>query len=198
MTANAILDSRISEFTLALLESSGWYQVNYNMAEPFEWGRNQGCGFLDQPCMNSETFQPNFDEFCTPLAAEGCTFTSRAVALCGSSEQIFVDPTLPPFENYWGNNTVVIDEFSDNCPYYLGIPNADCENPANKIVAYLSEEYYGFGSRCISGTLSPPGFAQPNLVAFCFPVRVITSLNIFFTTQLFSASQMKMETLLYL
>ena len=172
MTANAILDSRVTEFTLALLEGTGWYQVDYNMAEPFEWGRNQGCPFLDQPCMNSGTIQPNFDEFCTPLTAEGCTFTSRAVALCGSSSQIVVDPNLPPPENYWGNDTTVIDDFSDNCPYFIGIPNADCEDPANKITGYLPEEFYGFGSRCITGNLAPQGFIQPNLVGFCFPVLV--------------------------
>lgn len=51
MTASEIDDARISEFTLAFLEGTGWYDVDYTMAEPFNWGRNQGCTFHDGPCL---------------------------------------------------------------------------------------------------------------------------------------------------
>jgi len=40
MTANDIVDARISEFTLALLEGTGWYEVDYDMADPFTWGKD--------------------------------------------------------------------------------------------------------------------------------------------------------------
>ena len=37
-----------SRFTLALLESSGWYtSVDYEFSEPTNWGKNQGCNFLN-------------------------------------------------------------------------------------------------------------------------------------------------------
>lgn len=50
MTATEIYDPRVSEFTLAMLEASGWYHVNYEMAEPLSWGRNEGCNFFNMPC----------------------------------------------------------------------------------------------------------------------------------------------------
>jgi len=175
MTANDILDSRVSEFTLALLEGTGWYQVNYNNSEPLQWGQSGGCSFLDGACMNDKTFEPNFNEFCSPLTAEGCSYTGRAVAVCGSGTQISTDSSLPSSENYWGNDTVVVDSFSDNCPYYIGLPNADCENPADAAFAYLQQEFYGQGSRCFAGTLSPAGFYFAQTVAFCFPVKCNTA-----------------------
>ena len=49
----------MSKFTLALLDSTGWYtSVNYSFAaEPNPWGKGKGCGFLNiDNC--------DFDEFC--------------------------------------------------------------------------------------------------------------------------------------
>mmetsp|Transcript_39949 Transcript_39949/g.35662 ORF Transcript_39949/g.35662 Transcript_39949/m.35662 type:complete len:96 (-) Transcript_39949:838-1125(-) len=51
MTSNDIDDARISKFTLAFLEGTGWYIVNYSMAEPFYWGKDQGCDFYNGPCL---------------------------------------------------------------------------------------------------------------------------------------------------
>ena len=39
-----------SRLTLAVLEDSGWYSVDYSAAEPLLWGRGRGCGFIDQGC----------------------------------------------------------------------------------------------------------------------------------------------------
>lgn len=35
----------ITNFTLHMLEDSGWYKVNYEYAEPAYWGKNRGCDF---------------------------------------------------------------------------------------------------------------------------------------------------------
>ena len=42
----------LSSLTLALLEDSGWYSVDYSAAEPLEWGRGKGCDFINQGCGN--------------------------------------------------------------------------------------------------------------------------------------------------
>jgi hypothetical protein len=39
MTASQMDDFRITEITLALLESTGWYTPDYSMAEPCIWTR---------------------------------------------------------------------------------------------------------------------------------------------------------------
>lgn len=48
MIASGKKGAYLSRFTLALLESSGWYpNVNYAYAEPTTWGKNKSCAFLD-------------------------------------------------------------------------------------------------------------------------------------------------------
>ena len=41
----------ISEFTLALLEDSGWYKANYYTGGLFRFGKNKGCEFLNKYCL---------------------------------------------------------------------------------------------------------------------------------------------------
>ena len=52
MTYRGILtDASFSNFTLALLKDTGWYaDINMDMADPFIWGINTGCTFLDGNC----------------------------------------------------------------------------------------------------------------------------------------------------
>ena len=48
MIASNKKGSFVSRFTLALLQSSGWYtSVDYTYAEPSLWGKGQGCGFFN-------------------------------------------------------------------------------------------------------------------------------------------------------
>ena len=55
----------ISEFTLALLEDSGWYQANYYTGGLMRFGKNQGCDFLNKDCynFNSKELRNEFFEF---------------------------------------------------------------------------------------------------------------------------------------
>ena len=61
----------ISEFTLALLEDLGWYQVNYYTGGLMKFGKNKGCQFLEQDCVYpkdpeevTEIFSSFPNEFC--------------------------------------------------------------------------------------------------------------------------------------
>ena len=64
----------ISEFTLSLLEDSGWYKVNYYTGGLFRFGKNKGCEFLNKYCLqsynnvdNQRIFYTLFnDEYFTP------------------------------------------------------------------------------------------------------------------------------------
>jgi leishmanolysin len=75
MTASQINDQRISELTLAMLASSGWYQVDYSMADPFFYGKGEGCGYLSA--------SSGYKEFCS-TSGEGCSFHGQAGGYCGS------------------------------------------------------------------------------------------------------------------
>ena len=48
MASGGSIGSKISEFSLAFLEGSGWYVPDYSYAEPYYFGQGQGCGFIDE------------------------------------------------------------------------------------------------------------------------------------------------------
>jgi hypothetical protein len=43
-------DFALSDLTLAMIESSGWYVVNYQQADPLLYGKATGCSFLEEQC----------------------------------------------------------------------------------------------------------------------------------------------------
>ena len=58
----------ISEFTLAVLDSLGWYNVNYYTGGLMRFGKNKGCQFINDDCLKLENTYlvssfPN--EFCS-------------------------------------------------------------------------------------------------------------------------------------
>ena len=57
----------ISEFTLALLEDSGWYKANYYTGGLFRFGKNKGCDFLKKYCLY---YDSNFNAFHTEFNDE--------------------------------------------------------------------------------------------------------------------------------
>jgi len=172
MTASAIKDLRLTQFALGLMEGSGWYMPDYSYAEPTTWGKGEGCNFFDTTCIDTSTYEARFDEFCSPLASTGISWTKRGFGVCVGST-ISSSISVPSYMNYWGNNTIVTDTFSDNCPYISTYSNMDCEDSDLQASALLtSYEYYGYGGKGFSGTMYPGG----SLVAsygYCFKTNVI-------------------------
>jgi hypothetical protein len=124
------------------------------MAETFTFGKNQGCGFLTEPCMNAAGM-PNFPEFCNPNLQPlyGCTSDYMGVAYC---ENGWYDFEGPESWDYY-NGTAAPDGYTDNCNYYWGSRSNICTIPDN--VNYLweddlltREEVFGPNSRCFVGT----------------------------------------------
>ena len=50
----------ISEFTLALLEDSGYYKAKYYTGGLMQFGKNKGCEFIESECINNRKINPNF------------------------------------------------------------------------------------------------------------------------------------------
>lgn len=69
MTPNTYYQEQIiSEFTLALLEDSGWYTVNYYTGGLMKFGKNKGCDFIQEDCFKKD----NSGYFTTPFKNEFC------------------------------------------------------------------------------------------------------------------------------
>jgi len=141
MTSGVLHGRRISEFTLALLEGSGWYVPDYKYAEPFWFGKGAGCDFLTKKCGTSG-FNP--DEFCTGTD-RGCTPVGRGGGKCTT------------------------DSKSDGCKFYFPNLDYDCENPdAIDNARFPTREVYGrdAGSRCFYGNIST--LKSSSYTSFCF------------------------------
>jgi len=173
MTASALKDARFSEFTLALLEGTGWYKVNYEYAEPMTYGKNKGCEFLDTKCINTETFEPSFKEFCSPLTSKGVYWTRRGFGDCGTKTCKVKEDLWSEFD-YWGNKTGVKDWFADNCPQVQVYDGDDCEDESLK-VKLNGYETYGRGSKAFIGTLRLLGLEEPKseTEGYCFKTKCI-------------------------
>jgi len=172
MTASMIRDMRFSQFTLALLEGTGWYQPDYTFAEATTWGKNKGCNFFDTTCVNTATKLAAFEEFCSPLTGKGISWTGRGYGTC-VADTLSTSSALPSYKNYWGNNTVNNDGFADNCPIRYEYTNMDCEDTTryNLLSTY---EFTGYGGKGFSGTLYPGGtLAAP--YGYCFKTNCVAS-----------------------
>jgi len=141
MSSGSILGRRISEFSLALLEGSGWYIPNYDYADPYFYGKDQGCTFVTGTCSSSKFNE----EYCSG-SSRGCAPHGRGGGYCQS------------------------DSISDGCRYYSPRQDFDCEDADGEDSARLpSAEVYGrgVGSRCFSGTLNSRS-SNNGATSFCF------------------------------
>jgi len=45
---------------MSFMVDSGWYLANFDLAEPFFWGKGEGHEFISKACKSSKKFR----EFC--------------------------------------------------------------------------------------------------------------------------------------
>uniref|UniRef100_A0A1I8IL97 Leishmanolysin-like peptidase n=1 Tax=Macrostomum lignano TaxID=282301 RepID=A0A1I8IL97_9PLAT len=89
--------SCLDEGTLALLEDSGWYTVNYSLADRFSWGRRAGCWF-SWSCPTSGPSQSN-SMFCSADAESSSAsrpdHSHKSVGSCGVISNSNCSAVLP-------------------------------------------------------------------------------------------------------
>ena len=121
----------ISEITLAVFEDSGWYKVNYYTGGLFRYGKNKGCSFLEEKCVQSDTEVISGNEFCLKTTEPFCLSCRTGRGIC----YITKHTSIPEEYQYFSNPTIGGYEPSDYCP-----------------VAYAkSEESYYYPSSCRFG-----------------------------------------------
>ena len=77
MTADSSINSKFSQMSLAVAADSGWFDVQFDKAEEFDWGKNKGCKMfaLDN---NADSI----DEFCFNLSSKSCSENNRFISQC--------------------------------------------------------------------------------------------------------------------
>ena len=150
----------ISEISLALLEDSGWYNVNYYTGGLFRYGKGLGCDFLNNKCVSEG--KSNYErEFCDVENEERCTSGFIDRGLCYISNY----PYLPEYYRYFNNTTKGGFYFADYCPvtltnsnyYYYYYFYSRCDSNGLNFNNLPSEygEIYGPNSICVLSSLIP-------------------------------------------
>eukprot|EP01017_Pseudomicrothorax_dubius_P004105 TRINITY_DN10749_c0_g1_i2.p1 TRINITY_DN10749_c0_g1~~TRINITY_DN10749_c0_g1_i2.p1 ORF type:complete len:306 (-),score=64.28 TRINITY_DN10749_c0_g1_i2:77-994(-) len=137
MTASLSNSSVLSGLTLALLESSGWYQVDKSNAQLLSAGSRQGCRFLESHCIQNG--KVILEGFCSQQDPEGCTLNHLAKGFCPEKED--------PSKGFY-------DPFTDDCPYKVPFDGkAECQMNENRNPALADsyDEDFGPRSRCFEG-----------------------------------------------
>jgi leishmanolysin len=170
LSSGAIHGRKITEFTLAYLEGTGWYVPDYSYAEPFFFGRGAGCEFIYQTC-NATATESKFQEFCTGNGRE-CTEIGNGGGFCKT------------------------DICTDNCKFATPQFEYNCENPNGVYYSpFAAKQVYGrgLGSKCFSGNLSTGSAVAQTTYCFkytCTGTGLSTSLEVMFgTTKLICAKE---------
>ncbi|GJQ82822.1 hypothetical protein Trydic_g13524 [Trypoxylus dichotomus] len=178
MTGTHTQNPVISNVTLALMEDTGWYRPNYNMAEAMTWGKNLGCDFVMKSCkewMSTKKAEGlSIHPFCDkvkrdPLQTE-CSEDRSSVALCNLIRHDHILPELyQNFDslNYIERGTEVFYgssvSLADYCPYIqefswrlnnVVVRGSHCQYADNnpKAGKNFALEIYGKHSKCFDHT----------------------------------------------
>ncbi len=96
-------DLVISEFTLALLEDSGWYKANYYTGGLMRFGKNKGCDFLNNKC--SPEFNNEFCEYDENIGNDiyygSCSSGRQSLTYCSYADKSYFG-TNDYFNSYQG------------------------------------------------------------------------------------------------
>ena len=144
-------DNNYSPFTAAALEDSGWYKFDYSYTQLISWGRNKGCSFIADLCIDPTTKTTKFLEFCSNKQSQSCSYRGTSKGLCYTKPGTLDNPAW----NYFGDSSIPADQFTDDCPYNFDLPGGDCRIPTNNVGSKSSvQEYYGPYGRCFEGSFT--------------------------------------------
>jgi len=178
MTGTHTQNPIYSRITMALMEDTGWYLPNYDLAEDLKWGKDLGCDFALKSCKEwmekRVSLGKSIHPFCNkvkrdPLETE-CTEDRSSVALCNLVHHGHMLP--PPFQNFdtiphvprgevghYGGSVAL----ADYCPYIqeftwrsnnVVVRGSHCMYEENQPSddRNFALESYGVGSKCFDHT----------------------------------------------
>ncbi|BFZ22523.1 hypothetical protein BsWGS_25562 [Bradybaena similaris] len=161
MTGTYTQNSVISRITLAMLEDTGWYKADYNMAEDYEWGRDLGCEFVLNSCYywistrlaRNQSIHPFCDRVKRGQLWTDCAHNRKSVALCNLVE--YNQPLLPMYQYFDSLPGIADDDvekyagsvaLADYCPYLqefswtnvynVPVRGSNCEDSENNLGVY--------------------------------------------------------------
>ena len=185
----------ISEFTLSLLEDSGWYKVNYYTGGLMRFGKNKGCEFLKNDCLDSNGNSIFKYEFCNILDGNNprCSSGRQSRTYCISDTNPNFDKAYKRLGNWVGRKNAEycpvsdIDEDEEKKLYYVGNckygngkygthNNFEDKSLTNGDFEEILGEKYGENSFCALSSILPETESNKfssyidSLRAICYPM----------------------------
>eukprot|EP01124_Arcella_intermedia_P002639 TRINITY_DN11441_c0_g1_i1.p1 TRINITY_DN11441_c0_g1~~TRINITY_DN11441_c0_g1_i1.p1 ORF type:complete len:699 (-),score=100.41 TRINITY_DN11441_c0_g1_i1:18-2114(-) len=140
MTGTSTPFPAYSNITFSLFKDMGWYDVQHNNTytqnlDPFLWGKNMGCDFVNGDCKKWPLTGENEGYRCTEESPKGqCRFDMRGWAQCNI-----------PFQN-------VLD---DGCNFYESSSRTSCQYDTKFLRMTMDAgEYHGSHSKCFHSSLA--------------------------------------------
>lgn len=167
MTGNLQAKPILSTITLALLKDTGWYEVNYDVAQVPVFGRGAGCGFIYEKCVTGGV---SYDKglWCDSQAGYTCDAFGNSKATCNIANGLSVPPE---FQYFPGSSTGGDNHFPDFCPFNFPFPAGFCkESSSNAINEPLASEIFGTTSKCFKSTLVKEPYSFSLNYAACYEV----------------------------
>ena len=151
-------DTVLSDITLALLEDFGFYKVNYYSGGLFKFGKNKGCDFFNEKCINRNG--PISEEFCISPNQPMCTASRTNKGSCVINDYNLSDISIPEEYQYFDNPNYGGMLKADFCPVANGNYSSTYYYPGNcKIgISNLDSDYgekIGDNSFCFISSLLP-------------------------------------------
>ena len=174
-------DSVISDITLAVLQDSGFYEVDYNYGGLFKFGKNKGCEFFNKKCIENGVVSFE-EEFCLYTGTSMCSQSKASKSECVVYDFSLYNITLPEKFQYFENPNYGGAGYADFCPIPEPLIADDKENiddyyPNSCSVgtSKLPQEYgetIGSHSFCFISSLLPSTSSyNVNSRAICYDIE---------------------------
>ena len=134
----------ISEFTLAYLEDTGYYKANYYTGGLMRFGKNKGCSFIKDKCVNNNVINPEFENEFFDTIYYDKNDPSCTSARVGRAYNFFsIYDNIPTHYQYFQNNTRGGYTVADYCPVPRGNSNEEKLNYFSERCSELGDGAYG-------------------------------------------------------
>jgi leishmanolysin len=118
------LEPGYSRLTLALLEDTGWYEVNYEYATPMNYGQKAGCDFINAPCILKHSGKATNQVTCFKDLPDYCEYNGLQGGPCDLRTGLSNIPA--PFQYFSDTTKGAQDHLMDACPVVRAYSNRNC------------------------------------------------------------------------
>ncbi|GET86476.1 GP63, leishmanolysin [Leishmania tarentolae] len=159
--------------TMAVFQDLGFYQVDFSRAEAMSWGKDAGCAFLSEKCMEKGvTKWPSM--FCSG-AEEGlrCPSNRMGLGYCPVTNE----KGLPEYFQYFADPSLSgISSFMDYCPIMVHYADGSCAQDASKAKPWMKTfNVFSKTARCLDGDFrTANGSQSASYRALCADVKCDT------------------------